>query len=525
MKKIIIIGGGFGGVFAAKRLLKTLPKSMPSEIELISMRNYFVFQPLLPEVSSGIINPHDAVSPLRTLLPKVKHRLAEVRQINPKEKTIDVLQGRHKKLINIAYDELVIACGQKSQLNLPGFADHSFTMNDLGDAFLLRNQVLKCLELADITLDQSIKKRALTFVVAGAGFSGVETLGELQDMVKKALKYYPNIQLNEVRFILLQRGKRILEQLPESLAAYAHKKLGKRGIDIRLNTEVRRASSEYVEINEAKKIDTLTIITTIGNAPLDFIQRVFALEHGKIAVNSSLQVANHKHIWALGDAALVPLENNQIHGKYAPSTAQFAVREAGVLAQNLLAHLSDKPLKAFNFNPLGMMASLGAYQGVAEIYKLRLSGILAWAIWRGIYITKVPGGIAKIRITLNWMMDYFFPRTLVQIAPIQTNGVQYTYFSKGDIICHEHEIINHFYLILSGSVVCENKKESIVLNPQDNFGTDTDQHNANHTYKITALEACKLLSMPAEQFSALRQNFEQFDQLFANTKLGRSGGI
>lgn len=516
MKKILIIGGGFGGVFTAKNLLKRLSKSQQAEvqIELINQHNYFVFQPLLPEVSSGIINPHDAVSPLRTLLPKVKHRLASVQHIDTKNNKVQVLQGRHKKLIEVEYDQLVIACGQKSQLNLPGFAQHSFIMQDLSDAFLLRNHVLKCLELADVTLDANLKQHALTFVTAGAGFSGVETLGELQDMVKRALKYYPNINLNEVQFILLQRGERILEQLPESLSAYAHKKLVKRGIDIRLHTGITRANRDYIETSGGEKIHALTTITTIGSAPLDFIECSFELQHGKIEVDTTMQVLGHNNIWALGDAALIPIHNTKGETEYAPATAQFAVREAKTLAHNLVQYLDGKALKGFKFNPLGVMASLGAYQGVVQIYKLRLSGIIAWAMWRGIYITKVPGNIAKIRITLNWIMDYFFPRTLVQIALSKEDSLKYAHFSKGDVICQPNEIIDYFYLIVSGSVLCENEQGSHTLKSQQYFGADKQAHKTNHHYQVTALEQTKLLCIPWQNFALLRQDFKQFDNLF-----------
>ncbi len=516
MKKILIIGGGFGGVFTAKRLLKILPKSSQGEIqiELISQHNYFVFQPLLPEVSSGIINPHDAVSPLRILIPKVKHRLASVQHIDTKNNKVQVLQGRYKKLIEVEYDQLIIACGQKSQLNLPGFTQHSFSMQNLGDAFLLRNHVLKCLELADVTLDSDLKQRALTFVTAGAGFSGVETLGELQDMVKRALKYYPNIDLNEVQFILLQRGARILEQLPKSLGAYAHKKLLKRGIDIRLNIGVVRANRDYIETDDGEKIHSLTTITTIGSAPLDFIECSFELQHGKVEVNAHMQILGHSNIWALGDVALIPLSNAKGEVQYAPPTAQFAVREAKTLADNLWQHLNNKPLKPFKFKPLGVMASLGAYQGVVQIYKLRLSGIIAWAIWRALYITKVPGNIAKIRITLNWAMDYLFPRTLVQIASAKKDLIEYAHFSEGDIICKSNEVIDYFYLIVSGSVLCKDDKGEHVLKSQQHFGADTQGHHLNHHYQINALEQTKLLCIPWQKFIMLRQDFKQFDDLF-----------
>ena len=519
-KKILIIGGGFAGVFLTKNLLRKLKKNMQNniDIELICDHNYFVFQPLLPEVSSGIINPHDAVTPLRVLLPNVKHRLASVIKIDSEHSRVELLQGRHKKLIHVYYDELVLACGQKSNVNLVGFTEHAFMMKNLSDAFLLRNHILKCLELADVTLDSAVRRSASTFVVAGGGFSGVETIGELQDMILKIIKYYPNIFLSEIRFILLQKAKRILTELPESLAQYAHKKLTKRQIDIRVNIGVKRASASCLETDDGMRIDTHTIITTIGSSPVEFVRKSFSLKQGKIPVNNYMQLEQNPHIWALGDVALIPLFNRDENKIYAPATAQFAVGEAKILAHNLLAHLSNQPKKNFNFKPLGLMASLGAYQGVVEIYGIHISGILAWSIWRGIYMTKLPGNITKLRVALNWIMDYFFPRTLVQISSACEESTRYMCFSKGDIMYEIGEIMTHFSLIVSGRVLCKNKDKKRILGAQDFFGVDIKTYESSYDYQISALEDTRILAIPWRQFVDLKRDFRRFDELINSIK-------
>ena len=515
--KIIIIGGGFAGVFSAKNLCKRFNKKQLKniEIELISDQNYFVFQPLLPEVSSGVINPHDAVSPLRTLLPQVKHRLATVKKIHPDHKTIEVLQGRHKKIITLDYDELIIACGQESNLNLPGFSSHTYAMKDLGDAFALRNHVLKCLELADVTRDAKLKQSALTFVITGAGFSGVETAGELQDMVQRSLKYYPNIPSDKIKFIILQKDSRILAQLSEKLADYAHKKLEQRGVDIRLNTGVLSATKTHVKLDTDEKIYTHTVITTIGSGPREFIAQVFDLEYGRMPVNEYMQSTQYEHIWALGDVALIPLDEKKSQMKYAPPTAQFAVREASVLAQNIVAKYQNTKLLAFNFKPLGLMASLGAYQGVIEIRGFVQSGILAWAMWRGIYVTKLPGFTTKLRVLLNWIMDYFFPRTLVQISPIQKCSVCHEHYAKGDVIYYESELITHFSLIISGKVT--NGKQELIA--QNYFCQSSEQTKYNSTF--TALEDTVILTIPWQEFLLLKKDFTQFAAMFASDTIDK----
>lgn len=516
--KIVIIGGGFSGVFAAKNILKKFTKAQLNtlEIELISDRNYFVFQPLLPEVSSGIINPHDAVSPLRVLLPSIKHRLATVKNIDEKQQKIHFLQGRHKKIISIDYHQLIIACGQKSSLDLPGFSEHTFTMKDLGDAFLIRNHILKCLELADVTLDAQIKKQALTFVITGAGFSGVETGGELQDMVEKSLKYYPNISLAEINFVILQRDERILTQLTPSLSAYAHKKLIKRGIDIRLKTGVIRATNTHLETDLGEKIYTHTIITTIGSGPKRMIEQSFDLEMGRIPVDKTMKSIQYANIWALGDVALIPMDVEKTGMKYAPPTAQFAVREARLLAHNLQAELFNQPLKDFNFAPLGLMASLGAYQGVVEIGKLHLSGILAWAMWRSIYILKLPGFITQLRVSLNWLMDYIFPRTLVQVSPVNDKSLKKIHLAKGDIVCCEHDLVTEVWLIISGSVACKNDEGEHILTAQSTIKGEVKNYNSSHTHTITAVEDSVLLRIPLDEFFLLKDSFYAFNDLFRN---------
>ncbi len=238
--KVVIIGGGFGGMFTAKKLHKLSQGDL--DIELISKINYFVYQPLLPEVAAGTLNPQDAVTPLRNLLKGVQVRLAEVTDIDFDAKQITLLQGQRKILQRVDYDHLVITTGQVANLSLfPGFEHHSLTMKDLSDAYRLRNRVIECMEMADVTRFPDIKQRALTFVVGGAGFSGVETMGELAEMVDRILPEYPNIQRHEIRLVIIQIGHRVLPELPEHLSEYALNQLEKRGVEVWLNTGIHSA--------------------------------------------------------------------------------------------------------------------------------------------------------------------------------------------------------------------------------------------------------------------------------------------
>ena len=391
-KRIVIVGGGFAGAFNARYLRKYL--GADADIELINATNYFVFQPLLPEVASGNINAPDAVTPLRYMLKGMKVRMAVVIDVDQDQQQITILQGSRRIPQFVDYDHLVIAVGQKTNLSIsPGMQKHALCMCNLADAHELRNRVIECLEHADITDDAKLKRQLLTFVVAGGGFSGSETIGELIEMIHRTLKFYPNISQDEVRAILVQSGERILPELSGQLGAYAAKQLSGRGVEVRCNASVSAATESAVFLDDGSRIDTSTLITTVGNGPTSFTENLgIELVRGKIPVDANLRISGHESLWALGDAALIPLGSSEDgQPQYAPPTAQYAVREARCVARNIAAQRNGRDLHDFSFRPWGSLASIGHYRAVAEIFKLPLSGLFAWLLWRGIYIGMLPG--------------------------------------------------------------------------------------------------------------------------------------
>jgi NADH dehydrogenase len=509
--KVIIIGGGFGGAFAAKELDKLGGKEC--EIELISDRNYFVFQPLLPEVAAGTINAQDAVTPLRLLLPHIKIRLADVKTINHFNKTVTILQGRKRILQELNYDHLIIASGQITDLSLfPGFSQHSLTMKDLADAYKLRNHIIQCMELADVTRFDDIKRMALTFVVAGGGFSGVETLGEVLEMVHRVRKYYPNINKEDIKAIIIQRGDNLLQEMPEKLGRYATEQLKKRGATIMLNTGIQSASATTVCTDKGEVINTMTIVTTIGNGPSDFIKALpFTLHRGKILTDAFLQVKGQDRIWSLGDTAAIPLpETPNESSRFAPPTAQFAVQEAKLLARNLLAATRGKTMTPFNFKPRGMMASLGAYTGVVQMGKLRLTGLLAWILWRGVYIGMLPHISTRLRVALNWLFDYFMPRTIVQMAHAETSALKQVRYREGEVVYQRGELIPGFFIVMSGvfRLSLKNKDGNRVeklLHKGDHGGDQVIQASRLTQGKLEAVEQGELLFISRNDFVRLRE--------------------
>lgn len=523
MQKIIIIGGGFGGVFLARTLAKKNKGQL--HIELISDRNYFVFQPLLPEVASGTINAEDAVSPLRLLLPDVHVRLAEVKGIDPVAKTVQLVQGRKRILHHFDYDHLIIASGQITDLSLfRGFEQHSLTMKDLADAFHLRNQVIQCLELADVTENTVLKKRLLTFVVAGGGFSGVETIGELSEMIRRTLHFYPNIQMDDIRLILIQRGKRILPELTEKLSEYAKQKLEKRGIEVRLGCGVKSASSTALVTSDGDVINTTTIITTIGNGPSAFVKSLgLPLERGKIKTNTQMQVEDVEDVWALGDIAAIPMAD----GNIAPPTAQFTVREAATLADNILASIDNKPLKPFAYQPRGSLASLGNYSAVANVFGVNFYGLLAWFMWRSVYISMLPGLSTRIRVALNWAFDYIMPRNIVHMEQTGKPACHYMHFAEGEIVYTKGEWVDGFYVVVEGELLLEvdsdDHKEAFRrrFKPGDHWGERIIQNDCMTTGCLKASQDTIVMVVKKEDFKRMRGSLPQWDAYFQSLDPGK----
>ena len=518
VQRVVVLGGGFAGAFTAKALSRF--SSSPIEVELISDRNYFVFQPLLPEVAAGTINAADAVTPLRLMLKGVNVRMGEVRSVDFDNRVVEVVQGSKRVPINRSYDHLVLALGQRTSLErFPGFAEHSLCMRDLADAHRLRNHMIQCLEHADVTDNPELKRRLLTFVVVGGGFSGVEIIGELKEMLERTAHLYPNITPVEIRTLLVQRSARILPELPDKLGTYAAQRLSKWGIEILFETSLARATANAVFTDDGQRIDTATLITTIGNAPSALVERLdLELNRGKIVTDENLAVPGREGVWALGDAALVALPGHE--GQLAPTTAQFAVREAKCVADNINALVNKKPVKPFAFRPRGTMASLGHYRAVAEVFGIRISGLVAWILWRGFYLSMLPGFTTKARVALNWLFDYFLPRSIVQIRTDTLSCARSFHYVKGDVLFERGQIVDGFYAVISGTlesrVPAHGPGEDFVriLGAGDHWGERSLAEGTKTKGQLTAVDDCEVLVLRRDEFTKLRQGLPAFDDYF-----------
>ncbi|MGB0670709.1 MAG: FAD-dependent oxidoreductase [Rhodospirillales bacterium] len=512
--RILILGAGFGGVFAAKTLAK-LGRGKVA-VELVNSVNYFVFNPLLPEVAGGSISTSDAASPLRELLPGVHVRKADVFDINCEAREVTVVQGTKRRPITLPYDHLVIGLGQKVDLSrIPGMTEHALTIKDLSDAVRLRSHVIDCLEHADVTRFPKLQKKLLTFVVVGGGFSGVETVGEMKELIDRSLRFYPNINPADIRVLLLEFADRILQELPESLALYAQKQLEKRGIEIACGLGTRSASGTSLELTDGTFIETKTIVATIGNGPNPIINKLgVELIGGKLPVDRTMRVKGLKNVWALGDAALIPLKDDaRERGDFAPPTAQFAVREGACLGKNILAQTQGRDLKPFFYVSKGSMASLGGKRAVAEVGGMRLSGFLAWLLWRAFYLSFLPGVSARVRVMVNWILDMVLPRSIVQVQFKSQPATRYVHVRKGKRVFEEGMEADGFYVVVEGrfQVLYHDPKTGDdlewLIGPGDHFGQRVILGEGLRTGTVVCLEDGLLLMLA-------RQDFERFAVAF-----------
>jgi len=415
-KRVLILGGGFAGLEAAETLEKIFSEKDGVEVDLVSKDNYLVFTSMLAEVVSSSIEAKHVVIPLRECLKKATFKELEVQSIDLDQK---IVQGYHfhtKEIYNLEYDYLVIAMGSITGYhNVPGAQENSFPLKNLADAMVLRSHVIDMFESADLEQDPEVRRRLLTFAVVGGGYTGIEVAAELNDFVSFSRRFYKNVKADEVKVIVIDPGDRIMHEMSEGLADYGLKLLKKRGMEFRLQTRVQGVTKESVEIQDGDKIETHTAIWAAGTSPQPVIAALpIADKRGRIEVNEYMEVQGYPGVWALGDCAVIPDPHS---GKPYPPTAQHAIREGVRVAHNVAASISGKEDKKrpFVFQTQGMLAPLGHRSAVADIKGFKFSGFFAWLMWRAIYLGKLPGWDRKIRVALDWFLDMFLPKDIIQL--------------------------------------------------------------------------------------------------------------
>jgi len=509
IKRIVILGGGFGGVFTA-RFLDRLLRPGEAAVSLVNRENYFVFQPLLPEVISGSIGLVDTVSPIRRLCPRAQLYMRDVERIDLERRVVTLAPSFRPRALELEYDCLVIAAGTITDFSgMPGAAEHAIPFRTLGDALRLRNRVLHALEEAATETDQDFRRRLLTFVVGGGGFSGVEVIAELNDFVRAAARHYPTIRTQEIRCVLVHSGERILPEITPGLAEYAQRLLARRGVTLKLKDRITAATADSAVLKNGESIPTRTLVSTVPAGPVPLLQAFDCpKEKGRLLVDSCLRLQGREgEVWALGDCAAIRMAN----GEPAPPTAQHATREALAVAENVVAALRGAPQKPFAFAGLGKLGSLGHHSAVAEIFGLRFSGFPAWVLWRTIYLMKLPGLDRKFRVALDWMTSLLFPAELVQLRVQASDSIASEHFEAGQFVFQQGDVGDRMFVVRRGEVeVLRDGARLALLGPGEYFGEMALLSTLPRNATVRATKSTDVLAIAKGDFTKLLATFPEF---------------
>jgi NADH dehydrogenase len=415
-KRVLVLGGGFGGMYTARRLERRLPPD-EAEIMLINPENYMLYTPLLPEAASGTIEPRHVVVPLRQALRRTLVRVGTATAVDLDRRTCTYVNAGGVER-SLGWDRLVVALGSVSRMfPIPGLAEHACGFKTLAEAIHLRNLALESLELADATNDPDERKARLGFVVVGAGYAGTELVAELQSLVRRALRLYPSLRHSDPRWVLADMAPRVLPELGGRLSSKALEVLRGRGVEIRLETTLEQVGPDWVRFTDGEWMPASTIVWTAGVAPDPLAGKLGLAtdDRGRIVVDEHLVVEGRDDVFALGDVASVPIAGK---GRTAPPTAQHALRQAKVCADNLAASLGHGHRRRFSFGGLGLLVNLAENYGVARVMGVPVSGLLGWFVTRSYHLFALPTWTRRLRVGLDWAVAAVFPRDVAELGTL-----------------------------------------------------------------------------------------------------------
>ncbi len=422
--RVLILGGGFGGVYTAMHLERLLRKQRRDggraiEVTLVSRDNYFLMTPLLFEAGSGVLEPRHTVNPIRPLFKTTRFVEGDVERVDFDRRVVVARHAAGFEPFDLPFDQLVIALGGVTNRAIIPGSDLALPFKTLGDGIFLRNHVIDLFEQAEIEPDEAARRQLLTFVVIGAGLVGVEMIGELTEFIPTLKRSYRRVKLDEISYHLVEAGPKVLPEMERDLADHATDALKRRGVHIRTSTPVQRIEQDLVILPGDQRITSATIVLAAGVAPNPLLKDM-PLEKGKggrVLVDASMRVTNRSGVWALGDCAAIP----DPAGNPYPTLAQHAMREAKVLARNILASLrapdggAPVKLESFVYGSLGTLAALGHYDGVGRVMRVKLRGFPAWWVWRSYYLMQMPRFERRLRIVLDWTIALLFKNDVVKL--------------------------------------------------------------------------------------------------------------
>ena len=515
--RVVILGGGYGGVYTALGLQRAARRGR-IQLSIVSRDNFFLSQPMLAEVVSGSIEPPHIVSPIRRLCPQCDFHQAEIEEVDLDRRQVVIRYPDQPNFRYIPFDHLVIAVGSSTDLSrIPGMAAHSFSFKTLGDAIALRSHLIGMLEKADVEEDPERKDRLLTFVVAGGGYTGVEVAAEINAFVREATRSYRHVDPAKARVLLLQGASRILPELDEGPAAFSHRVLERRGIEIRLNTRVAGATAEGVVLDDGSGIPARTLVAAIGAAGNRLLDKLPCPRdpRERLIVDSSLAVVGYSGLWSVGDCAAIP---DTVKDGTCPPTAQYAIREARHLAKNILAAVKGSPVRPFSYKSLGVFVPLGRFSGAAQIMGVNVSGLLAWWLYRTYYLFQLPRLKRKIQVLIDWNLELLFRRDIVYLDITRSQQTTRAHYEPGQIVFKQGDLARGFFIILDGQVQVVRQRGGVeelvaTLGSGEYFGEISLLFGVRHTATIRALTPVDLLVMNGNDFTALANSSADFRDL------------
>jgi NADH:ubiquinone reductase (H+-translocating) len=517
---VAIIGGGFAGVYCAQQVLKRLGAER-LRVGVVASENHMVFQPMLPEVVGGSLSPQHVVNPIRMICKGADVLKAQVTDLDMTTRVMTLDGGRFTPAVKVSFDHLMLAPGAGVDLSrIPGMSEHAYLMRTVGDAMKLRAAIISRMEEANLINKAQLRKEMLSFVVVGGGYSGVETAGQIQDLIVGVRRYYDNIEEGEASVTLIHSGDRLLSMLGVRLGDYTGNCLAKMGVNIVFNKRVRAVTARTVQLNDGTTITSHLVVCTVGNAPHPLIKTLgesgaVPLERGKLVVEATGQVKGLEKVWSAGDCAVFP----KADGGNCPETAQFAMRQGVLIGDNIFASLRKLPLKTFKFTGLGELATIGHRKAVAMVMGLRFSGLLAWFMWRSVYLMKLPGLDRKLRVMTEWTFELFFPRDINLLTPSFSSPLGEMHLEAGDSLFRSGEPAQSLYAVKKGCVEITDAQGQIVKSAVagEHFGERALMGDSIWRFDATAKESSELVAIDGGTFKTLVKSIGSLNALFKST--------
>jgi len=520
--EVVILGGGFAGVYCARAVAKALGSKLRfTRIAIISEENYMVFQPMLPEVAGASLSPGVVINPIRQLCKGADVFRGKVESVDMSSKTVRVKAGSFVGITDIRFDHLVLALGATVDLKrTPGMSEHAFLMSTVGDAMKLRSTVIERMEEANLTQDLDVRRRLLSFVIVGGGYSGVETAGQLIDLIHYACRFFKHINREECRVTLIHSREVLLPTLSEKLGRYTATILRNRGVEVVLKQRVKSVTARRVYLDNGRAIDSHTVVCTIGTAPHPLVadiceQTGAASEKGRINTGADCRVGESNFLWAAGDCANVPL----VTGGWCPPTAQFAMRQGAQLGKNIVKVMHTKDPSPFTFKGLGELASLGHRSAVANVFGMNFSGILAWFFWRTVYLGKLPGLDRKLRVMTEWTLELFFPKDINLLNPRYTNSYSEILLEAGDVLFNEGDPAFSFYMVQRGRIDITDTDERVIksLTQGEHFGERALLTDQIWRYSAVAREETVLIALEKDVLDRMVRGCGSFQKMLQSS--------